>query len=99
MSVSNDDRTQPWAQWEIVNVTFNATANVDTQIDHTLTPPTPEHVNYIVLRSNGAQSIYHDATGTRRPWGAGYLILRSNVASAKATLLLTVSHSKRTLPF
>lgn len=98
-SVSNDDRLQPWAQWEVVDVTFSPTANGDTTVTHTLSPPTPEHVNYFPIRKAQAADVYHDATGTRKPWGDGFIVLRSPVANAKVTFLLTVSHSKRTLPF
>ncbi len=99
MSVSNSDRSQPWAQWETVDVTFSSTADGDTAIQHTLNPPTPEHVNYIVLRNGQATSIYHDTSGTRKTWGPGNIILRASTASAKVTLLLTVDHTKRTLTF
>lgn len=98
-SVSNDDRTQPWAQWEEIDVAFGSSANVDTFIRHTLSPPTAEHVNYMVIRNGQNAKIYHDPTGTRKPWGAGYILLRSDVANAKVTLLLTVSHIQRPLAF
>lgn len=98
-AVTNPDRTQPLAQWEEVDVVFSSSPNTDTVVPHHLQPPTPEHVNYYVFRSGQAAMVYHDSSGTRKPWGAGYIILRSSVASAKVTLLLTVSHSKRTLPF
>lgn len=98
-SVTNPDRLQPFAQWEEVDVVFSGTANADTVVTHHLLPPTPEHINYIVLRKSVAGDIYHDTSGTRKPWGAGLIILRSATANAKATLLLTVSQNKRTLPF
>jgi hypothetical protein len=99
MSTGNQDRTQPFASWQIVDVTFNSTANVDTVVQHTLQPHTSEHVNYIPIRKGQAADVYHDTSGTRKPWGNGYIILRSPVASAKVTLLLFVEHDKRTLPF
>lgn len=98
-SVSNTDRLQPWAQWEEVDVVFNATANTDTIVPHTLLPVDPEHVNYWPIRKGQAADVYHDVAFTRKPWGAGYIVLRSTVANAKVTLLLTVSHIKRSLPF
>lgn len=98
-SVSNPDRLQPYAQWEEVDVVFNSAANADTVVVHRLEPPDPEHVNYLPVRKGQAADVYHDTAGTRKPWGQGYIILRSPVASAKVTLLLTVSHSKRTLAF
>lgn len=97
--VTNSDRLQPWSQWQIVDVTFNATANADTSVLHDLSPVDPEAINYIVLRKGQAADVYHDTSGTRKKWGQGYILLRSNVASAKVTLLLTVEHVKRTLSF
>lgn len=99
MSVTNANRLQPWAQWEEVDVLFNATGDTDTIVQHSLTPPTPEHVNYTVIRKSQAADVYHDATGTRKLWGPGYIVLRSPIASARVTLLLTVSHNKRSLVF
>lgn len=97
--VSNSDRLQPFAQWEEVDVVFNSTANADTVVVHRLEPPDPEHVNYLPIRKGQAADVYHDTSGMRKPWGLGYIILRSPVANAKVTLLLTVSHIKRTLAF
>ena len=99
MSVTNADRLQPWAQWEEVDVLFDAVANTDTIVQHSLSPPTPEHVNYIPIRKSQAADVYHDTAGTRKIWGSGYIILRSPIASARVTLLLTVSHNKRSLVF
>ena len=98
-AVSNPDRLAPFAQWEEVDVVFGSSANTDTVVKHTLEPPDPEHVNYVCVRKGQAADVYHDSSGTRKPWGQGYILLRSPVANAKVTLLLTVSHSKRTLPF
>ncbi len=98
-AVVNPDRLQPWAQWEEVDVVFSATPDTDTIVQHSLTPPDPEHVNYMPIRKSQAADVYHDGTGTRKPWGAGYIVLRSPVANARVTLLLTVSLNKRSVVF
>jgi len=100
-SVNNPSLAQPFAEWQEVDVTFPATANTDCIIPHLLTPVNPESINYIPIRKGQAADIYHDTSGTRKPWQRNYIILRSSVASAKVTLLLYVSHalSARTLPF
>lgn len=97
MVVYNSDKAQPYAQWELVDVTFPATANVDFAISHTLTPPSPEHVNYSIVRAAQANRVYHDASALRKVWQPGNIILRSDVASAKVRLLLWVEHSQATL--
>lgn len=105
MITANADKTQPFSQWEEVDVVFPPTANADIAIPHNLAPPSAEHVNYIVLRqgvpAGGLRpgTVYHDTTGARLPWQPTYIILRNTVANAKVTLLLTVSRGRRTLPF
>jgi len=89
-------RHVPYAQHQIVDVTFGA-AHTDTEIKHILLPPTPEHIDYQVIRQAQAGQVYHDMTGERVPWREGVVRLRSDVANARVTLLLTVSHEKRTL--
>jgi hypothetical protein len=86
----------PHAQYQIVDVTFGD-AYADTEIRHTLQPPSPEHIDYMVLRQAQAATIYHDMTASRKKWRDGVITLRSNVANAKVTLLLSVSHDKRDL--
>ena len=89
-------QSSPYAQYEYVEVTFNSTADADTDIRHTLLPPTPEDLDYQVVRLNLTTAptttpiIYRDSSASRRAWGAGYLVLRATVASLSATLLLTV---------
>lgn len=89
-------RALPYAQYEYVSVTFNATANADTDIRHNLQPPTAEDIDWQVvgLEFSSAPAtipiVYRDASATRRPWGDNFLVLRSNVSSLTATLLLTV---------
>lgn len=84
------DRFVPTRQFQYVDVTFPATPNADCIIPHRLRPPSPEAVNYQVVRANGATQVYHDSSGTRRAWGTTYLILRSSAASTTVRLLLTV---------
>jgi hypothetical protein len=66
-----------------------ALANVDTTIEHDLRPSDPETVMYQVMRADRACRIYDDQSGTRKPWAADYVILRSDVAGASVRLLLT----------
>ena len=90
-------RTQlPVAQYEYVDVTFNAIANGNTDIRHSLSPAAPDEIDYIVVGWRFASApaaapvIYRATEGTRRAAGTGYIVLRCNVASASCTLLLTV---------
>jgi hypothetical protein len=93
----------PVAQFEYVDVTFNATANANTDIRHSLSPTNPDEVDYVVVGWRFASApattpvIYRDTSATRRAAGTGYIVLRCNVASATATLLLTVRPT-RSLP-
>ena len=76
-------------QWEVVDVTFTA-ANTDTQIAYThLEPPTPESVEYTVLRQTGLGTVYEDRSAGRAKWGDGYIILRST-APQTARIFLQV---------
>jgi hypothetical protein len=79
----------PFSAFTYIDVTFE-TANLDVQVDHTLRPITPEDINYQVVRADRACLIYHDQSATRRPWGRGYILLRSDTAGAKVRLLLSV---------
>lgn len=89
-------RATPFAQYEYVSVTFNTTANADTDIRHSLKPPTAEDIDWQVMGLEFSTApatvpvIYRDASATRRPWGSNFLVLRSNVSGLTATLLLTV---------
>jgi hypothetical protein len=88
--------TIPYAQYEYVDVSFNATEDTDTDIRHGLQPPDPEDVDFQVVRVNAAATptqaymVYRDTSATRRPWGTGYVVLRANEAALSVTLLLTV---------
>lgn len=88
--------TVPFAQYEYVDVTFNATANADTDIKHSLAPARAEEIDFQVVGVSfssapaAAPVIYRDSAAGRRPWGNGFIVLRANVAALRATLLLTV---------
>ena len=86
------ERNTPYSAYEYVTVTFGS-ANTDRDIRHSLRPLSPENIHYQLVESDRSTTIYHDQTGTRRAWGPGYIVLRSSVASAVVTLLLTVPRS------
>lgn len=81
--------SSPYTSFEYVDVTF-AGANTDYDVVHHLSPPIPESIDYQVVRKSQACDVYNDTSGTRRPWGSGYITLRCTVANAVVTLLLTV---------
>lgn len=99
MGIGNPDLMVPFAEWQEVDVVFPASANVDVPVLHTLAPSDPEAIYYIVLRKSAAGHAYHDTSVTRKAWQPGYILLRSDVANVKMTLLLFTSHTARTLPF
>lgn len=86
----------PFSSTELVEVTFNATANTDTVIRHALNPTDPNGVKWsaynieLMAAPGTVPIIYQDSSTTHRPWKIDYIILRSNVASLKATILLGV---------
>jgi len=90
------EKRTPLASFEYVDVTFNANANSDTVITHTLEPDNPEDIDYEVVRWNFSSApatvpvVYRDSSATRKTWNEGYIVLRCNVASASATLRLSV---------
>lgn len=98
-AVRNPNLFQPFAQWEEVDVTFPAAANTDIEVPHGLTVSNPEGVYYIPVRNAQASVVYHDTASTRKPWQNNQIYLRSNVASAKVTLLLWVPHIQKVLTF
>ena len=89
-------RASPYAQFQYITVTFNATPDTDTDIRHRMQPPDPEGVDFQVVGwdydavPTAAPVVYRDISATRRTWGAGYIILRCSEASVTARLLLTV---------
>ena|SRR5687767_15617880 len=86
-------------QWEYVEVVFNSVANNDTIITHKLRPVDHEDVDFEVMGWEFASApatapvAYRDIGAARKAWGAGYIVLRCNVASARVTLRLTVRES------
>lgn len=82
-------RTAPYAQYVYVDVVFGE-AGVDVLVPHTLRPGHPEQVNYGVVKTTSTCRVYHDGSATRRPWGNGYIVLRSDVDNASVRLLLSV---------
>ena len=86
----------PYGSFEYVDVVFNATANVDTDIRHSLSPDNPEEIDWEVVQWRFASApaggviVYKHTGAGRRPWGEGYITLRCNIASARATLRLSV---------
>lgn len=78
----------PFALTQYVEVTFPSTANTDLVIPHTLNPADPEAVRFLVVSQEAAGHVYRDASASRRAWGTAYVILRSDIASLGARLLL-----------
>lgn len=79
----------PYVAFEYVDVIFGG-ADTDLDIRHGLRPANPENIHYEVIKTDRSTVIYNDQSGTRRPWGAGYVILRSSAASAVVTLRLFI---------
>lgn len=84
-------RLCPTRQWELVTVTFPATANTDLDIAHTLGIQDPDLVDYLVVQAAQPCQVWHDTSATRTPWASGLLRLRCTVPTAKVVILLTVS--------
>lgn len=82
------NKVTPIAKYQYVTVTFNGTANADTDIVHTLAPVNPETVLYWVVKVDRAARIYNDTGATRKAWTPSVIYLRSDTANAVATLLL-----------
>lgn len=85
------DQRVPYSRFEYVNVTFNASANVDTDIPHSLSPSDPEIVRWEVVslgHTAAAGVIYKDTSATRKAWQTTHIYLRSTVASVTARLRL-----------
>lgn len=85
-------KSTPFTKFQYLDVTFNSVANTDTDIAHDLNT---DEVDWqvvglkFVIAPGTTPCIYRNIAGSARPWGRNYLILRSNVASVQATLLLT----------
>lgn len=85
------NKVSPIAKFEYVTVTFNSSANADTDIAHSLDPKDPESVHYQVVKIDRAARIYNDTSATRKAWQTNVIYLRSDTGSAVATLLLSVA--------
>ncbi len=86
-------------QHQVVHVTFSATAYADTDILHTLTPSSPEFLDYVVLKTGQPCRIYHDASATRTAWTSGRILLRCDTAGAIADILLIIRDPDTTYTF
>lgn len=90
LSSGEERKLSPLAQYEEVDVVFPDTPHTDLEVPYTnLKPPSPEQIDYQVVRQSQAAVIYHDVSGTRKPWPRGFILLRSNVGGARATLRLS----------
>jgi hypothetical protein len=85
-------QSAPATKFEYITVTFNSTANTDTDIVHTLNTLDVDWqvvgLSFTIAPAT-TPCIYRNIAGSARPWGTNYIILRCNVASVQATLLLT----------
>jgi hypothetical protein len=79
----------PHGQYQYVDVVFNSTADGDTMIRHNLQPALPTEIDYQVVGKDRACDVYHSTALDSRQWGANYIVLKCNAASANVTLLLT----------
>lgn len=82
-------QSSPAVQFEYVDVTFSS-ANTDYDIRTTLRPSDPDGILYFLVKADRATLIYNDQSASRKVWASGYIILRSSVANANCTLLLTI---------
>lgn len=84
----------PFGRYEFKDVTFNSTAAADTEITHTLTSGAPNDIHWLVtewkfLTAPGDPPyVYRSTSPGSREWRNGVIVLRCNVASAQARLLL-----------
>lgn len=76
-------KQSPFAQWEIVTVTFDLT-ETDVVIPHSLGT---QHVVFLPVDQSTAASFYRDPAAART---SSTIRLRSNVAPVTVTLLLGV---------
>jgi hypothetical protein len=79
----------PFARYERVTVTFSLGADVDHAVTYRMRVRDPEAIDYEVRRKDRACDIYNDESITRRAWEPGVIYLRSSVADATVTLLLS----------
>jgi hypothetical protein len=79
----------PYARYDRVTVTFSLGADVDHAVPYHMHIRNPEAIDYEVRGKDRACDIYHDQSLTRRAWEPGVIYLRSSVADATVTLLLS----------
>lgn len=80
----------PFGLWEIVDVKFPSSANVDYVIPHNLQPEDPYDVQITVLKQTTAGTVYQSTSGTTKPWNSKFIVLRSDTASWTGRLLLSL---------
>ncbi len=80
----------PFAQYQVVDVEFPSTADSDLIVRHGLDVKNPYDVQFTVLKQYQPGSVYEDDTIDKRPWQLGYVVLRSDTASWRGRLLLSV---------
>jgi hypothetical protein len=89
-------RGTAFGQYQFVDVTFSSTSHGDTVIRHDLILSDPEAVRVIPVEWGFASTpvdppyVYRNTASTRRAWGRNHIILKCNLASAQARLLLVV---------
>lgn len=86
------EESSPFIKFEYVEVTFGS-ANTDKDIRTSIKVADPDDLNYLLVKSDRATTIYNDQSSTRKVWQDGYVILRSSVASANCRILLTAKRS------
>lgn len=91
--IRNPDYSQPFAEWEEVDVTFPSAPNTDQFVPVTISIRNPEFISYIPIRKDRAADVYHDTSTARLAWQAGRIYLRCSVANARVTFLLYVGHA------
>lgn len=82
------EQSSPAILFEYIDVTFGA-ADTDLDIRHSVPTTRPDEILYQLVKADRATIIYNDQTASRKPWGKGYVILRSSEANANCTILLT----------
>lgn len=94
-------RFTPSTDFDYVDVTFG-NANIDTIISTRLRPTNPESIVYTIVGLDFLSNpttvpvIYKDTSSTRHPWGAGFIVLRSNVSGLIAHLKLEMKRTNTT---
>lgn len=86
------EQGSPFFSFQYVEVTFG-TANTDYDIRHSIKTPNPDDIQYQLVRTDRATTIYNDLSATRKKWQEGYVILRSSAANANCRILLTVKRT------